>query len=47
LQLLAGQTPSSSLAAVSAQGEGHFRISAFDSRADAGEVARRLQALKW
>ncbi len=30
-----------------ARGEGYFRISAFNSRANAGEVARRLQALKW
>jgi len=29
------------------KGEGYFRISAFNSRADAEEVARRLQALKW
>jgi LL-diaminopimelate aminotransferase len=29
------------------QGEGYFRISAFNSRANAGEVARRLQELKW
>jgi LL-diaminopimelate aminotransferase len=28
-------------------GEGYFRVSAFNSRANAGEVARRLQALKW
>ena len=28
-------------------GEGYFRISAFNSRANAEEVARRLQALKW
>ncbi|PYM15513.1 MAG: LL-diaminopimelate aminotransferase [Verrucomicrobia bacterium] len=28
-------------------GEGFFRISAFNSRANAQEVARRLQALKW
>ena len=28
-------------------GEGFFRISAFNSRANAEEVARRLQALKW
>jgi len=28
-------------------GEGFFRISAFNSRANAGEVARRLRALKW
>ena len=28
------------------QGEGYFRISAFNSRANAEEVARRLQALK-
>jgi LL-diaminopimelate aminotransferase len=30
-----------------AQGEGYFRISAFNSRANAEEVARRLQELKW
>lgn len=30
-----------------AQGEGYFRISSFNSRANAEEVARRLQALKW
>jgi LL-diaminopimelate aminotransferase len=29
------------------QGEGYFRISSFNSRANAEEVARRLQALKW
>jgi LL-diaminopimelate aminotransferase len=29
------------------QGEGFFRISAFNSRANAEEVARRLQELKW
>ena len=29
------------------KGEGFFRISAFNSRANAEEVARRLQALKW
>ncbi len=29
------------------KGEGYFRISAFNSRANAGEVARRLQDLKW
>ena len=29
------------------KGEGYFRISAFNSRANAGEVARRLQELKW
>ncbi|MCI0747914.1 MAG: LL-diaminopimelate aminotransferase [Verrucomicrobia subdivision 3 bacterium] len=29
------------------KGEGYFRISAFNSRANADEVARRLQALKW
>jgi LL-diaminopimelate aminotransferase len=28
-------------------GEGYFRISAFNSRANAEEVSRRLQALKW
>jgi len=28
-------------------GEGFFRISAFNSRANAEEVARRLQALNW
>ncbi len=28
-------------------GEGYFRISAFNSRANAKEVARRLQELKW
>ncbi|MBU6409814.1 MAG: LL-diaminopimelate aminotransferase [Verrucomicrobia bacterium] len=30
-----------------AGGEGYFRISAFNSRANAREVARRLQELKW
>jgi len=30
-----------------ARGEGYFRISAFNSRANAEEVARRMQALKW
>ena len=29
------------------QGEGYFRISAFNSRANAEEVGRRLRALKW
>jgi len=29
------------------KGEGYFRISAFNSRANAEEVARRLQALSW
>src|SRR5207244_2868758 len=29
------------------KGEGYFRISAFNSRANAEEVARQLQALKW
>lgn len=29
------------------QGEGFFRVSAFNSRANAEEVARRLQALTW
>jgi LL-diaminopimelate aminotransferase len=29
------------------QGEGYFRISAFNSRANAEEVARRLQQLRW
>jgi LL-diaminopimelate aminotransferase len=29
------------------KGEGYFRISAFNSRANAEEVARRLQALTW
>ena len=29
------------------KGEGFFRISAFNSRANAGEVARRLPDLKW
>jgi LL-diaminopimelate aminotransferase len=28
-------------------GEGYIRISAFNSRANAEEVARRVQALKW
>jgi LL-diaminopimelate aminotransferase len=28
-------------------GEGYFRISSFNSRANAEEVARRLQMLKW
>jgi LL-diaminopimelate aminotransferase len=30
-----------------ARGEGYFRISAFNSRANAEEVARRLQEVKW
>jgi LL-diaminopimelate aminotransferase len=30
-----------------AKGEGYFRISAFNSRANAEEAARRLQKLKW
>lgn len=29
------------------KGEGYFRVSAFNSRANAEEVSRRLQALKW
>jgi LL-diaminopimelate aminotransferase len=29
------------------KGEGYFRISAFNSRANAEEVARRLPELKW
>ena len=29
------------------QGEGYFRVSAFNSRQNAEEVARRFQALKW
>ena len=29
------------------KGEGYFRISAFNSRGNAEEVACRLQALKW
>jgi LL-diaminopimelate aminotransferase len=29
------------------QGEGYFRVSAFNSRENAEEVARRFQALKW
>ena len=28
-------------------GEGYFRVSSFNSRANAEEVARRFQALKW
>jgi len=28
-------------------GEGWFRVSAFNSRANAEEVSRRLQSLKW
>ncbi|HEY5792095.1 MAG TPA: aminotransferase class I/II-fold pyridoxal phosphate-dependent enzyme, partial [Chthoniobacterales bacterium] len=28
-------------------GEGYFRISAFNSRANAEEAARRIQALPW
>jgi LL-diaminopimelate aminotransferase len=28
-------------------GEGYFRISAFNSRANAEEVARRIQAINW
>jgi len=30
-----------------AMGEGYFRISAFNSRANAEEVARRIKAIKW
>jgi LL-diaminopimelate aminotransferase len=30
-----------------AKGEGYIRISAFNSRENAEEVAKRLQALKW
>lgn len=30
-----------------AMGEGYFRISAFNSRANAEEVARRMKAIKW
>jgi LL-diaminopimelate aminotransferase len=30
-----------------AMGEGYFRISAFNSRANAEEVARRIQAIRW
>ncbi|MCX8091671.1 MAG: LL-diaminopimelate aminotransferase [Verrucomicrobiae bacterium] len=30
-----------------ARGEGYFRLSAFNSRANAEEVARRLQAMRW
>ena len=30
-----------------ARGEGYFRISSFNSRDNAVEVARRLQELKW
>jgi len=29
------------------QGEGYFRISSFNSRENAQEVARRLPALQW
>jgi len=29
------------------KGEGYFRISSFNSRANAEEVARRLPELKW
>jgi LL-diaminopimelate aminotransferase len=29
------------------QGEGYFRVSAFNSRENAEEVARRFQTLKW
>ena len=29
------------------KGEGYFRISSFNSRANAEEVARRLQELQW
>jgi LL-diaminopimelate aminotransferase len=29
------------------QGEGYFRVSAFNSRQNAEEVARRFQELKW
>ena len=28
-------------------GEGYFRISAFNSRANAEEVARRMKAIQW
>jgi LL-diaminopimelate aminotransferase len=30
-----------------AAGEGYFRISAFNSRANAGETARRIRSMKW
>ena len=30
-----------------AMGEGYFRISAFNSRANADEVARRIKAIAW
>jgi len=30
-----------------AMGEGYFRISAFNSRANAEEVARRIKAIQW
>ena len=33
-------------AATETKGEGYFRISAFNSRANAEEVGRRIQALK-
>ncbi len=32
---------------VGSKGEGFFRSSSFNSRANAEEVARRLQELKW
>jgi LL-diaminopimelate aminotransferase len=39
-----GITPGSGFGS---KGEGYFRISAFNSRANAEDVARRLQELKW
>jgi len=30
-----------------AMGEGYFRISAFNSRANVEEVARRIKAIQW
>jgi LL-diaminopimelate aminotransferase len=47
-RILTGQqvvvTPGSGFGA---QGEGYFRISAFNSRANAEEVGRRLRILNW
>jgi len=30
-----------------ASGEGYFRVSAFNSRENAGEAARRIRAISW
>ena len=32
---------------IGSKGEGYFRISAFNSRANAVEVSKRLQKIKW